>query len=48
MDLKTLKLANVGLKSKGLAVMCLGLARNNTLAEFDLNYNEIGSYFFLL
>ena len=44
MDLKTLKLANVGLKSKGLAIMCLGLARNNTLSELDLNYNEIGNF----
>ena len=42
-ELKSLKMANTNLKSKGLAVICLGLAKNTSLLELDLNYNDFGT-----
>jgi Ran GTPase-activating protein (RanGAP) involved in mRNA processing and transport len=42
MELKSLKMANVDLRSKGLATICLGLAKNTSLIELDLNYNNFG------
>ncbi len=41
-ELKSLKMANTNLKSKGLAMVCLGLAQNTSLIELDLNYNDFG------
>jgi len=41
-ELKSLKMANVDLRSKGLATICLGLAQNTSLVELDLNYNNFG------
>ena len=41
-QLKSLKMANVDLNSKGLADICLGLAKNSSVMAIDFNYNDIG------
>lgn len=46
-ELKSLKMANTNLKSKGLAMVCLGLAQNTSLIELDLNYNDFGKEIFI-
>jgi len=45
-QLKSLKMANVDLRSKGLATICLGLAQNTSLVELDLNYNNFDEHGF--
>ena len=45
-NLKRLKMADTELTSKGLATICLGLAKNTSVIEVDFNYNEIGNYIY--
>lgn len=45
-ELKVLRMANMGLKSKGLAIVCLGLAESPAITELDFNYNDIGKEIF--
>lgn len=47
-ELKSLKMASMDLTSKGLAIVCLGLAKNSSVMAIDFNYNDIGMKSFLL